>query len=211
MLIKTSDYVGSFLYAEKCPTEAVPEFAFIGRSNVGKSSLINYLTQRKKLVKVSVTPGKTQMINFFKINKEFNFVDLPGYGYAKISREQRAKWTAMIRNYVLKREQLLVMFQLIDSRIPPQEKDLEFINWMGENNVPVAIVFTKADKPGSRDVSMNVQNFKNELLKTWDTLPPCFITSSEKNNGRDAVLEFIDNELHAYAKRAKQAEKNSEN
>ena len=140
------------------------------------------------------------------INKEFNFVDLPGYGYAKISREQRAKWTAMIRNYVLKREQLLVMFQLIDSRIPPQEKDLEFINWMGENNVPVAIVFTKADKPGSRDVSMNVQNFKNELLKTWDTLPPCFITSSEKNNGRDAVLEFIENELHAYAKRAKQAE-----
>lgn len=206
MLIKTSDYVGSYLYAEKCPTELIPEFAFIGRSNVGKSSLINYLTQRKKLVKVSVTPGKTQMINFFKINKEFNFVDLPGYGYAKISREQRAKWTAMIRNYVLKREQLLVMFQLIDSRIPPQEKDLEFINWMGENNVPVVIIFTKADKPGSRDININVQNFKNELLKTWDTLPPCFVTSSEKSNGREAVLNFIENELNAYAKRIKKAE-----
>lgn len=206
MLIKTSDYVGSYLYAEKCPAELIPEFAFIGRSNVGKSSLINYLTQRKKLVKVSVTPGKTQMINFFKINKEFNFVDLPGYGYAKISREQRAKWTAMIRNYVLKREQLLVMFQLIDSRIPPQQIDLDFVNWMGENNVPVVIIFTKADKPGNRETNMNVQNFKNELLKTWDSLPPCFVTSSEKSNGRDAVLNFIENELNAYAKCSKQAE-----
>lgn len=206
MLIKTSDYVGSYLYAEKCPAEQVPEFAFIGRSNVGKSSLINYLTMRKKLSKVSVTPGKTQMINFFKINGSFNFVDLPGYGYAKISREQRAKWTAMIRNYVLKREQLMYMFLLIDSRIPPQQIDLDFINWMGENNVPVVIVFTKADKPGSRDVSTNVQLFKNALLKTWDSLPPIFVTSSEKNSGREQVLEFIENEINAFQKRVKQPE-----
>lgn len=206
MLIKTADYVGSFLYAEKCPTAPMPEFAFIGRSNVGKSSLINYLTTRKKLVKVSVTPGKTQMINFFTINGNFSFVDLPGYGYAKISREQRAKWTAMIRNYVLKREQLLYMCQLIDSRIPPQEKDLEFLNFMGDNNVPVIIVFTKADKPGSKDIVTNIQNFKNELLKTWDVLPPCFVTSSAKNNGKDALLQFIDTELKAYFKRKKEPE-----
>lgn len=206
MLIKTADYVGSYLYAEKCPIEAMPEFAFIGRSNVGKSSLINYLTVRKKLSKVSVTPGKTQMINFFKINGNFNFVDLPGYGYAKISREQRAKWTAMIRNYVLKREQLLYMFQLIDSRIPPQQIDLDFINWMGENNVPVVIVFTKADKPGSREISMNVQHFKNELLKTWDSLPPTFVTSSEKNGGRDQLMEFIENEVNVFYARLGQAE-----
>lgn len=200
MLIKTAEYIGSYLYAEKCPTAPMPEFAFIGRSNVGKSSLINYLTGRKKLVKVSVTPGKTQMINFFTINGNFSFVDLPGYGYARISREQRAKWTAMIRNYVLKREQLLYMCQLIDSRIPPQESDLEFINFMGDNNVPLILVFTKADKPGARDTGMNIQNFKNELLKTWDVLPPTFVTSAAKNAGKENLLQFIENELDVYFK-----------
>lgn len=192
MLIKTADYTGSYVEVAKCPEGELPEFAFIGRSNVGKSSLINYLTGRKKLVKVSVTPGKTQTINYFLINGNLRLVDLPGYGFAKVSKENRARWRKMIENYLLGRKQLLYVFLLIDARIPPQAIDLEFINWLGQKSIPVVVVFTKADKPGARDISVNVQHFKQKLLENWAQLPPMFITSSEKNVGREELIGFIE-------------------
>lgn len=198
MKIKSAEYTASYVDVEKCPKPEVPEFAFIGRSNVGKSSLINYLTGRTKLSKVSKTPGKTQTINYFDINSQLNFVDLPGYSFAKVSIEMRNKWNNMIRNYILKREQLLYVFQLIDSRVPPQKIDLEFIGWMGKNHVPLVVVFTKADKQGSRDVTSNIQAFKNALLKEWEELPVTFVTSSEKRIGGDGVLAFIQQETESY-------------
>jgi GTP-binding protein len=192
MIIKSSEYKASYVEVNKCPQVNMPEFAFIGRSNVGKSSLINYLCGRKALSKVSNTPGKTQTINYFEINNHFHLVDLPGYSFAKVSRELREKWNGMIRNYILKREQLQYVCLLIDSRIPPQKIDLEFIQWMAKNRVAFVIIFTKADKPGSRDVATNVQVFQNELLKEWAELPPMFVTSAERNAGRDEVWDFID-------------------
>ena len=192
MIIKSADYIASYVDVEKCPKAEVPEFAFIGRSNVGKSSLINYLTGRKKLSKVSVTPGKTQTLNFFNINNKFQFVDLPGYSFAKVSKQLRNKWENMIRNYILQRSQLQYVFLLIDSRVKPQKIDLDFIDWMARKYIPFAIIYTKADKPGSKDVSTNVQLFQNELLKDWAELPPVFITSAERNAGRDEVWGFID-------------------
>jgi GTP-binding protein len=192
MVIKSSEYKASYVEVSKCPQVNMPEFAFIGRSNVGKSSLINYLCGRKALSKVSNTPGKTQTINYFEINHHFHLVDLPGYSFAKVSREMRDKWDKMIRNYILKREQLQYVCLLVDSRIPPQKVDLEFIQWMAKNRVAFIIIFTKADKPGSREVSTNVQVFQNQLLKDWEELPPMFITSAERNAGRDEVWDFID-------------------
>lgn len=180
----------------------MPEFAFIGRSNVGKSSLINYLCGRKALSKVSNTPGKTQTINYFEINNRLHFVDLPGYGFAKRSLEQRHKWDNMIRNYLLKREQLMYVCQLIDSRIPPQKADLEFMDWMGKNHIPFIILFTKADKPGSKEIVTNIQNFKNALLNNWEELPPGFVTSAVKNAGREEVLGFINAASEDYYKSA---------
>ncbi len=202
MLVKTAEYTGSYVKADKCPKADLPEFAFIGRSNVGKSSLINYLTGRKKLVKVSVTPGKTQTINYFLINNRFNLVDLPGYGFAKISQEQRKKWLGMINDYMLNRKQLQFVAVLIDSRIPPQEIDLRFIDFLGEHQLPFFIVFTKADKQGSREVSANVQNFKNTLLQSWEVLPPCFITSSEKKLGGDQIWNLIETCVNEYKPQA---------
>lgn len=198
MLIKTADYKGSFVTADKCPQVDMPEFAFIGRSNVGKSSLINYLTGRKKLSKVSVTPGKTQTINYFEINGQFHLVDLPGYGYAKISREQREKWNKMIRNYILQRPQLQYVMQLIDSRVPPQKADIEFINWMGENEVPFVLVFTKADKPKGRETLLNIRNFGKEMLTYWDALPGYFVTSAQYNQGREQLAEFMQQTVEEY-------------
>ncbi|MCW5907125.1 MAG: ribosome biogenesis GTP-binding protein YihA/YsxC [Chitinophagales bacterium] len=198
MLIKTAEYIGSFVETAKCPQLAMPEFAFIGRSNVGKSSLINYLTGRKKLSKVSVTPGKTQTINFFNINNRFHLVDLPGYGYAKISKQQRDSWSKMIRSYILQREQLQYVMQLIDARVPPQKADIEFINWMGENEVPFVLIFTKADKPNARETQLNIRNFGKEMLKYWDALPGYFVTSAEKNSGREQVLLFLENAVQEY-------------
>lgn len=198
MLIKTAEYVGSYVDVAKCPQVQMPEFAFIGRSNVGKSSLINYLTGRRKLSKVSVTPGKTQTINYFNINNNFHMVDLPGYGYAKISREQREKWDKMIKNYILNRQQLRYVCQLIDSRVPPQKADIEFINWMGEHEVPFVLLFTKADKPKGRDTLLNIHNFGKEMLKYWDALPGYFVTSAEKNNGRQQVLDFLAHSTDEY-------------
>ncbi len=196
MEIKTAEYVGSFVQLAQCPQTRQPEFAFIGRSNVGKSSLVNYLCGRKALAKVSVTPGKTQTLNYFNINQHWFLVDLPGYGYAKTSRTTRAQWSDMIRNFILKRETLQYVFILIDSRIAPQKIDVEFINWMGEKGIPFCIVFTKADKLSSPDTQSNIASFKNKLLENWEELPPMFVTSSEKKTGKEPILNFIHEALN---------------
>jgi len=205
MKIISAEYIASYVDVEKCPPAELPEYAFIGRSNVGKSSLINYICGRKKLSKVSNTPGKTQTINYFSINGKLNFVDLPGYSFAKVSIELRHKWDNMIRNYILKREQLMYVCQLVDARVPPQKVDLDFIGWMGKNHVPFVIIFTKADRPGSKDITTNIQLFKNEMLKTWLELPELFVTSAEKKTGVDKVLGFIEQSATDYHRHHKTA------
>jgi len=175
-----------------CPKDTKPEYAFIGRSNVGKSSLINMLTNNKKLAKTSATPGKTLLINHFIINKEWYLVDLPGYGYAKRSKTEVAKLDQMIRGYILQREQLVNVFVLVDIRLEPQQIDLEFIDWLGQSGVPFAIVFTKADKLTANKASQSVEAYKKKLLETWEELPPVFLTSAEKKQGRDEVLDYIE-------------------
>lgn len=176
----------------KCPSDGRPEYAFIGRSNVGKSSLINMLTGVKGLAKTSGRPGKTQLINHFLINNEWYLVDLPGYGYARTSKASREKWGAMMREYFLHREELTNVFVLIDSRIPPQRIDLEFINFLGENGIPLSLVFTKADKESQREVQANMKAMKKALSEMWEELPPIFLTSSLNDMGRDAVLDSIE-------------------
>ena len=185
-------FIGSFVKEESCPKDEVPEYAFIGRSNVGKSSLINYITNQKDLAKVSATPGKTQTINFFKINNDWHLVDLPGYGYARISQSKREEWIKFIRYYIKNRKQLVTTFVLVDSRIAPQKIDLEFINWLGENGLPLAIIFTKNDKPKSPEMLKNIHTFQKTLLENWEELPPMFVTSSEKNLGKELVLEYVE-------------------
>ena len=175
-----------------CPKDNKPEYAFIGRSNVGKSSLINMLTNNKKLAKTSATPGKTLLINHFIINNEWYLVDLPGYGYAKRSKKEVGKLEQMISGYILQREQLVNVFLLVDVRLEPQKIDLEFIQWLGDSSIPFAIVFTKADKLSAMKVSQQVETYKKVLLETWEELPPVFITSAEKKQGRDEVLDYID-------------------
>lgn len=176
----------------KCPATDVPEYAFIGRSNVGKSSLINMLGKSKSLAKTSQKPGKTLLINHFKVdNGEWYIVDLPGYGYAARGKEMREKFGRIIRNYILQREQLTNLFVLIDIRHAPQKIDLEFLDWLGENGVPFSIVFTKADKLGPVAGEKNVEEYKKELLKKWEELPPIFVTSSEKGKGRQELLDYI--------------------
>lgn len=192
MEIKTATFVISNTDYRKCPEQPLPEYAFIGRSNVGKSSLINMLTHHKDLAKTSGRPGKTQLINHFLINKEWFLVDLPGYGYAKISKGARERWQKMIENYMLHREQLTQVFVLIDSRIPPQRIDLDFINWLGENGIPVGIIFTKTDKESQRTVSANVSAFQSALRQTWDELPDMILTSSATGRGREQVLNYIE-------------------
>ena len=174
-----------------CPKDTKPEYAFIGRSNVGKSSLINMLCNNKKLAKTSATPGKTLLINHFIINKEWYLVDLPGYGFAKRSKKEIAKLEQMINGYILQREQMVNVFVLVDIRLEAQKIDLEFINWLGASSVPFAIVFTKADKLSTTKVQANVAAYKKVLMETWDELPPMFVTSSEKKTGRDEVLDYI--------------------
>ncbi len=193
MKIETASYFGSFVDVEKCPKEIVPEYAFIGRSNVGKSSLINYLTEKKADAKVSGSPGKTRTINYFTINtNKWYLVDLPGYGYARTSKSTREDWDKFIRTYLRKRVQLINLFVLIDTRIPPQKIDLEFIEWLGEHQIPFSIVFTKNDKPKSLTNLNNRKAFENELLKSWEELPNMFLTSSASNLGRAEILAFID-------------------
>ena len=193
MLIKTAEFVISSARADRCPpTDGKPEYAFIGRSNVGKSSLINMLTGRKKLAMTSATPGKTLLINHFSINNEWYLVDLPGYGYAKRGKKEMEKLRNLIEYYVLERKELTCLFVLIDSRLTPQRIDLEFIQWLGEEGVPFALIFTKADKSKTTELRRNVDGFLNELRKEWEELPPHFVTSSAQGRGRDEVLDYIE-------------------
>ena len=192
MNIKSAEFKISNSDYRKCPDSKLPEYAFIGRSNVGKSSLINMLTGRKALAKTSATTGKTLLINHFLINGEWYIVDLPGYGFAKRSKESREQLSRMIQGYVLGREQMTNLFVLVDSRLKPQKIDMEFIQWLGENGVPFAIVFTKMDKLGKVAGPAAVEAYKKELLKTWEELPPIFMTSSEDARGRDELLGYID-------------------
>lgn len=191
MQIKTAEFVISNSSVAKCPQTNLPEFAFIGRSNVGKSSLINMLTGRRALAMTSSTPGKTMLINHFCINDDWFIVDLPGYGYAKRGKQAMQKLSELISDYVLKREQLSNLFVLIDVRLPPQKIDLEFIDWLGENGVPFSIVFTKSDKVKPGELHRNVDAFLKTLSQTWEELPKHFITSSEKRTGRDELLGYI--------------------
>ena len=192
MNIKTAEFSLSAPMVSMCPKDTKPEYAFIGRSNVGKSSLINMLTNNKKLAKTSATPGKTLLINHFIINKEWYLVDPPGYGYAKRSKTEVAKLDQMIRGYILQREQLVNVFVLVDIRLEPQQIDLEFIDWLGQSGVPFAIVFTKADKLTANKANQSVEAYKKKLLETWEELPPVFLTSAEKKQGRDEVLDYIE-------------------
>ncbi len=192
MQIKSAEYIGSYVHLEKCPEQHFPEYAFIGRSNVGKSSLINYLCERKALAKVSVTPGKTQTLNFFLINQTWHLVDLPGYGYAKISKRMRETWSGMIKKYVRERKQLQYVFQLVDGRISPQKIDIDFAGFLGENGIPFVIVFTKCDKLNSPETQKNIAAFKQAMSEQWEELPPMFTTSSDKKIGRESIMEFIE-------------------
>lgn len=193
MIIKSAEFVISNTNYKSCPQDDRPEYAFIGRSNVGKSSLINMLTDKKGLALTSSMPGKTMLINHFIINDEWYLVDLPGYGYARRGKESRNQLRILIEDYVLEREQLTSLFVLVDSRHEPQQIDLEFMEWLGEHGVPFSIVFTKSDKQGSMRLQQNVEHYKTVLLETWEELPPIFITSAEKKNGREELLEYIDN------------------
>jgi len=193
MIIRTAEYLLSNTDYKKCPENDVKEFAFIGRSNVGKSSLINMLTNNKGLAKISSSPGKTQKINHFLINKSWYLVDLPGYGFAKVSKVMREKFQKMINDYVLFRPNLVCLFVLIDSRIPPQKIDVDYVNWLGVNSIPFAIIFTKTDKLGKNTLSSNMETYKNELLKSWETLPEIFLSSSENGTGKEEILAYIDN------------------
>ena len=192
MEIKKAEFVISSPTVQQCPKDTKPEYAFIGRSNVGKSSLINMLCNHKGLAKTSATPGKTLLINHFIVNNEWYIVDLPGYGYAKQSKKVRAKLEQMISSYILQREQLINVFVLIDIRHDPQTIDVEFINWLGQSSIPFSIVFTKADKLGTQRCAANAANYMKKLEETWEELPPYFITSAEKKIGRDEVLDYID-------------------
>ena len=192
MEIKKAEFTVSAPLVSMCPKDNKPEYAFIGRSNVGKSILINMLTNRKGLAKTSATPGKTLLINHFIINDEWYLVDLPGYGFAKRSKKELQKLEQMISGYILQREQLVNVFLLVDVRLEAQKIDLEFIQWLGDSSVPFAIVFTKADKLSATKVNQNVEAYKKVLSETWEELPPIFITSSDKKQGRDEVLDYIE-------------------
>lgn len=192
MIIKSAKFVISNTNPLKGPTDNKPEYAFIGRSNVGKSSLINCLTARKGLAMTSATPGKTMLINHFDINDEWYLVDLPGYGYAKLPKKEIAKLGKIIDDYVTHREQLTCLFVLVDSRLTPQKIDIDFINHLGELGIPFSIIFTKSDKISKSKVQGNVEAFLEELLKTWESLPPHFVNSSQTGLGREDVLNYIE-------------------
>ncbi|RMA57686.1 ribosome biogenesis GTP-binding protein YihA/YsxC [Ulvibacter antarcticus] len=191
MQIKSAEFVMSNSDVAKCPKDRLPEYAFIGRSNVGKSSLINMLMQRKSLAKTSGRPGKTQLINHFLINKNWYLVDLPGYGYARVSKSSKKVFQKFITKYFQKREQMLLAFVLVDCRHEPQPIDLEFMQWMGENGVPFSIIFTKADKLKPNALKRNVEAYQQKMLETWEEMPQHFVTSSSSNEGRDELLGYI--------------------
>lgn len=192
MKIKTISFVQATHDWRKCPAGNLPEYAFIGRSNVGKSSLINMLANNNGLAKISSKPGKTQSINHFIVNNEWYLVDLPGYGFAHTSKTTRENWSKMIRDYFVHRQTLLLVFVLIDSRIPPQQIDIDFINGLGELGMPFSIIFTKSDKVTVGKVASNMEQFKQKLLQTWEELPPCFVSSALTGKGREEILNYID-------------------
>ena len=203
MIIKDAHFISSNSKIDRLPKDNLPEYAFIGRSNVGKSSLINAPVQRRGLAKTSATPGKTIAINHFVVNNQWYLVDLPGYGYAKRSKKAREEWQVMLANYIKRRRNLIYTFVLVDSRIEPQNSDIGFMEWLGENQVPFCIVFTKADKLSKAELDRNVEAYKQRLLEDWEELPPIFVTSSETKLGRDEVLDFIEQqntELEYYLK-----------
>ncbi|MGK7397053.1 MAG: ribosome biogenesis GTP-binding protein YihA/YsxC [Candidatus Cyclobacteriaceae bacterium M3_2C_046] len=191
MEIKTAEFITSSANYKQCPPPDLPEIAFIGRSNVGKSSLINMLTNRKNLAKISARPGKTLLINHFKINQGWYLVDLPGYGWAKVSKVQREKIDQLSRDYILNRENLRCVLVLIDSRLEPQKIDLEFIKWIGLNQVPFVLIFTKADKLSSNKADQHIAKFKKAMLMEWEFLPQIFKTSAVENTGQQEVINFI--------------------
>lgn len=192
MDITSAEFVVSNSRADMCPQTQLPEYAFIGRSNVGKSSLINMLTKNPKLAMTSSTPGKTLLINHFLINKEWYLVDLPGYGYAQRGKKMMEKIQKLIEYYVLEREQLTCLFVLVDSRLDPQRIDLEFIEWLGENGIPFALIFTKSDKQSAGKTKTNVSCYLEKLKEQWEELPPYFVSSSEKKTGREEILDYIE-------------------
>lgn len=192
MRIKEAVFVISNTELKNCPTDKKPEFAFIGRSNVGKSSLINMLTGKKNLAKTSGTPGKTQLINHFLIDDSWYLVDLPGYGYAKASKSMRSKWEKFISDYLTKRETLMNIFVLLDSRLEPQKIDLEFMNWCGEKGLPFSLVFTKIDKLSSSVLQKNLAKYRKEMLKYWEEMPPVFTSSSTSGHGQEPILNYIE-------------------
>ena len=200
MKINYANFIDSNTDVSSCPPPDKPEYAFIGRSNVGKSSLINMLTERKKLAKISSTPGKTILINHFIINNQWYLVDLPGYGYAKQSKTERLKWEKMIRKYILSRTNMLTLFLLIDIRIEPQKIDLEFIEWLGVSNMPFVITFTKADKLKINQITINLNNYKKKLRESWEELPTIIITSSTTDLGREDLLNFIEDTNKLFGK-----------
>ena len=200
MKINYANFIDSNTDVSSCPPPDKPEYAFIGRSNVGKSSLINMLTERKKLAKISSTPGKTILINHFIINNQWYLVDLPGYGYAKQSKTERLKWEKMIRKYILRRTNMLTLFLLIDIRIEPQKIDLEFIEWLGVSNMPFVITFTKADKLKINQITINLNNNKKKLRDSWEELPTIIITSSTTDLGREDLLNFIEDTNKLFGK-----------
>lgn len=192
MEVQQAEFRGSFPNVNKCPEDTRPEFAFIGRSNVGKSSLINMLTSRKEMAHTSKKPGKTQMINYYLVNQQWHLVDLPGYGYAKRAKTTRAKWRKMLQDYLVKRPNLVGTFILIDSNVSPQKNDLDFINWMGEMQLPFLLVFTKADRLKPEELSQNIQLFQQTMLESWEELPRQFTTSSNTGEGRQEMLDYIE-------------------
>ena len=192
MNIAHAEFVMSNTRVEQCPKSKLPEYAFIGRSNVGKSSLINMLCNRKKLAKTSSRPGKTQLINHFLINKQWHLVDLPGYGYARVSKTQKKTFQKFITNYFIKRKELISAFLLIDFRHKPQNLDLEFMSWLGENFIPFSIIFTKSDKLKEKEIKGNTTKYLKRLEEDWEEVPKYFITSSEKRIGKDELLNYID-------------------
>lgn len=199
MKIKSAKFVESNTHWDKCPAAEKPEYAFIGRSNVGKSSLINLLTNNKKLAKTSSTPGKTQLINHFLINESWYLVDLPGYGYAKVSKKEREVFGRLITQYIKNRKNLVNLFVLVDSRHKPLKSDLDFMAFLGKNQIPFSVIFTKIDKLNSAKLGKNLRHYKNEMLKTWEELPPFFTTSATSKIGAEQVL----NEIEKYNEQVK--------
>lgn len=192
MSVKQATFITSSSHHSQCPPPDYPEVAFIGRSNVGKSSLVNMLTNNKKLAKVSGKPGKTQLINHFLIDQTWFLVDLPGYGWAKVAKTEKEKWGEMIHDYLMERENLINIFVLVDSRLEPQPVDVAFINWLGEKGIPFSLIFTKADKQSKNKTQSSIAHYKRVLKKHWETLPISFVTSSATQEGREDVLKYID-------------------